>query len=165
MESRTANLSDRLWLWFGAHHGGGRFTIAGSDFGWAAILFEEKKVRTSANLSWEDPRSKQTRRTSESKSTRLMDIRHDDDDHCIRFMRSVLELIVCIRNAKEHPEENCPLGDVSFIREHYPMLLSHVWHVLRYFKDELRPFDIYQAAGFKRCPEPPMLNRQLSSQS
>ena len=46
----------------------------------------------------------------------------------VKFLFSVVELLVALRNIKEHYETTVP--DIGgFVRSNYPFLLSHVWHV------------------------------------
>jgi len=64
---------------------------------------------------------------------------------------SVVELIVAFRNLTEHPEGALRnKSDVArFVRTNYPFLLSHVWHVLLAFKEELSVVadaELYNAA-------------------
>ena len=46
----------------------------------------------------------------------------------VKFLFSVVELLIALRNIKEHYETTVP--DIGgFVRSNYPFLLSHVWHV------------------------------------
>ena len=46
----------------------------------------------------------------------------------VKFLFSVVELLVALRNIKEHYDTTVP--DIGgFVRSNYPFLLSHVWHV------------------------------------
>ena len=46
----------------------------------------------------------------------------------VKYLFSVVELLIILRNKDEHLRDAD--GDTGkFVRENYPFLLSHVWHV------------------------------------
>lgn len=76
-------------------------------------------------------------------STRLSDLA--PRDQLPKYLFSVLELLTALWNLSKHlPDVLTRQGTepkkfvAKLLRRDYPLLLSHVWHVLSYFKDELK---------------------------
>jgi len=62
-----------------------------------------------------------------------------------------VELIINLYNVYKHQAAAQPTERAVFVanmlRKNYPFLLSHIWHVLSYFKDELKAANgLYKAA-------------------
>lgn len=68
-----------------------------------------------------------------------------------KYLFSVVELIINLYNVYKHQAAAQPTERAVFVanmlRKNYPFLLSHIWHVLSYFKDELKAANgLYKAA-------------------